>query len=136
MANRRGDVTAVLLHNEVDSFCVSILDASTVLPADAAAAILVGRAWVPGNPAGPAVVLVRNGDVIDITPMVPTVSALLESNHPVQTVRNTKVTRIGSVDKLPVNSAVEARNLVKPCLLVPVDLRAVKTYGVPSLSAC
>ncbi len=103
---------------------------STIMPTDAAAATLVGRAWVPGNPSGPSVVLVRGEDVIDITSMVPTVSELLESNQLLQTVGNAQGTRIGSVDELLHNSAADVRNPEKPYLLAPVDLQAIKACGV------
>jgi fumarylacetoacetate (FAA) hydrolase family protein len=106
------------------------LDSSTVLPADAATATLIGRAWVPGFPAGPAVVLIRDGEVIDITDKVPTVSALLENSQLVQMVRNSNGTRIGSADELIANSVVNARDPEKPFLLAPVDLQAVKACGV------
>lgn len=106
------------------------LNASIVLPTDAAGATLVGRVWVPGNPAGPSVVLVRDGEVIGIPPTVLTVSVLLENNHLVQAVRNAKGTRIGSVDELIANSVVDVRNPEKPYLLAPVDLQAVKARGV------
>ncbi len=106
------------------------LNSSNVLPADVDTATLVGRAWVPGKPAGPAVVLIRDGEVIDITPTVLTVSALLESNQLIQTVRKAKGTRICRVDELIANSAVNEKNPDKPYLLAPVDLQAVKACGV------
>ncbi|MGK2907895.1 MAG: fumarylacetoacetate hydrolase family protein [Desulfuromonadales bacterium] len=105
-------------------------NASTVLPADAANATLIGRAWVPGNPPGPSVVLVRDADVIDITSKFLTVSGLLESDQLVQTVRNAQGTRIGSVDELLANSAAGVRNPQKAYLLAPVDLQAIKACGV------
>lgn len=103
------------------------LTSSNVLPADASAATLVGRAWTP---AGPSVVLVRDQDVFDITSTASTVSALLENNHLLQTVKNARGTLLGSVDDLLSNSAVDARNPAKPYLLAPVDLQAVKACGV------
>ena len=105
-------------------------NADTILPADAATATLIGRAWVPGSPPGPSVVLVRDADVIDITSKFQTVSALLETDQLVQAVRNAKGTRIGSVDELLANSAAGARNPQKAYLLAPVDLQAIKACGV------
>ena len=108
----------------------STFNANTILPADATSATLVGRAWVPGNPSGPAVVLVRDGDVIDITPSFSTVSALLESHQLLQWVRNAAGTRLGSVDELLANTSADARNSQKPYLIAPVDLQAIKACGV------
>ncbi|MBN9039426.1 MAG: fumarylacetoacetate hydrolase, partial [Rhizobiales bacterium] len=53
------------------------LTAAKILPEDSGSALLVGRVWsdVAG---GPCVVLVRGGDLFDLTPLAPTLSALLE----------------------------------------------------------
>lgn len=106
------------------------LNSTTVLPVDAATAVLVGRAWVPGANAGPSVILIREREVIDITATVPTVSALLENNLLVQSVRSMNGTRIGSADELIANSSADIKNPEKPYLLAPVDLQAVKACGV------
>lgn len=108
----------------------STLNANVVLPTDSSKATLVGRAWIPGHNAGPSVILVRDKEVIDITSSTSTVAALLENKHLVQTVKKTNGTRIGSVDELIANSAIEGRNPEKPYLLAPVDLQAVKACGV------
>lgn len=106
------------------------LNNRTILPVDAAAATLIGRAWIPGELAGPAVVMVREGEVFDITDSAATVSFLLENNQLLQTLRNGVGTRVGSVDELLANSTADARNLEKPYLLAPVDLQAIKACGV------
>ena len=51
------------------------LDARNSLPEDGAGAVLVGRAWVPGesgNPGGPSPVLVRADGILDISGLAPT----------------------------------------------------------------
>ena len=48
------------------------------LPADGCAGTLVGRAWLPGATAGPAVVAIRDDGVFDLSDAVATMSGLLE----------------------------------------------------------
>ncbi|HEU5295257.1 MAG TPA: fumarylacetoacetate hydrolase, partial [Burkholderiaceae bacterium] len=43
------------------------LDASSCLPDDGTAGTLVGRCWLPGTNAGPAVVAVREDGVFDLS---------------------------------------------------------------------
>ena len=48
------------------------------LPSDWREATLVGRAWLPGEPAGPSPISLRsNGDVVDLAAIEPTMSQLL-----------------------------------------------------------
>ena len=42
------------------------LDPSTSLPRDGPRGTLVGRVWLPGEPSGPAVVVLREDGVYDI----------------------------------------------------------------------
>jgi fumarylacetoacetate (FAA) hydrolase family protein len=48
------------------------------LPVDAPRATLVGRAWLPGAQGGPTPVLVRDGELIDLSPVAATMSELLD----------------------------------------------------------
>lgn len=50
-------------------------DATTILPEDAGKALLVGRVHVPG--AGPTPVLLRDGDLYDLSGVMPTMAHLL-----------------------------------------------------------
>ena len=50
--------------------------ASAILPADADRALLVGRLWMPD--VGPMIVGVRGLQLVDLTPLAPTMSQLLE----------------------------------------------------------
>ncbi|MFP4899195.1 fumarylacetoacetate hydrolase, partial [Paraburkholderia sp. BR14261] len=52
---------------------------SNWLPGDVGQALLVGRVWrKAGEHEGPSVVLVRNGEVIDITASAPTTADLFD----------------------------------------------------------
>ena len=106
------------------------LDPCTILPSDESAALLVGRAWVPGNPAGPSVVVIRDGQVLDVSASVPTMSALLERTPLVATVNALAGELLGSVAELLANSGPDERDPTMPFLLAPVDLQAIKACGV------
>jgi fumarylacetoacetate (FAA) hydrolase family protein len=54
---------------------------------DLAQGTWISRAWIPGASAGPAVVLLKDGQVHDISTRVATVSALLELDDPVAYLR-------------------------------------------------
>jgi fumarylacetoacetate (FAA) hydrolase family protein len=113
------------------------LDPNASLPTDSNRACLVGRAWVPGTPPGPSVVLVDGRDVIDISRGYPTTSLLLEAVHPAQAARTAKVrgTRLGSVADLLENSSADRHDPQKPRFLAPCDLQALKACGVTFVSS-
>ena len=103
------------------------LNAKDILPIDAEQATLLGRAWLPGEEPGPAVVMINGEDVIDISGYCPTVSGLLEDlscldqcNGPI----------IGQVSDLLANSVAGKTDTNKPYFLAPIDLQAVKACGV------
>ena len=56
------------------------LDPTKCLPEDGCAGTLIGRAWLPGE--GPAVVLLREDGVFDMTRAAPTVAGLLNEPDP------------------------------------------------------
>ena len=86
------------------------LHPETILPVDAHQATLIGRAWLPEPVAGPAVVLVRGQDVIDISGFAPTVSTLLEKSGLVQELATLEGPLIGSVSALLANSSADRRD--------------------------
>jgi fumarylacetoacetate (FAA) hydrolase family protein len=101
------------------------------LPADSAAATLVGRVWLPGDPPGPAVVSVRaDGGVYDLTRLAATVSELCEAPDPAALARSPEAPRIGELAAILANSRHDRRDPSRPHLLAPVDLQAVKAAGV------
>ena len=99
------------------------------LPNDWQRATLVGRVWLPGELGGPAVVILRDGEVIDCTASYPTLSLLLDREAPLQAVRDANGTSLGSIEALLANSG-EQRDPTKPSLLAPVDLQVIKAAGV------
>ncbi len=100
------------------------------LPSDWREATLVGRAWVPGKPAGPSPVALRpNGEVVDIAGIEPTVSQLLAREDRVALARSAPGKAIGSIEALLANSG-DGRDARKPWLLAPNDLQPIKASGV------
>ena len=69
-----------------------------ILPTDHQQASLVGRVLRPGL--GASVVVVRDGDVFDITPATPTMSELFDKTNPVALARTEEGEPLGSVEAL------------------------------------
>lgn len=85
----------------------------------------VGRIW-RHEVDGPSLVVVRNGEVVDITSKeAPTMRDLLEKDDPVAFVRNQKGEVLGAVASL-----LDGTGDVGPHLLAPLDLQAIKACGV------
>ncbi|MGW6333187.1 fumarylacetoacetate hydrolase family protein [Nocardia rhamnosiphila] len=105
-------------------------DLDRVLPIDAAEATLVGRI---DSGSGPCVVVVRDGHVVDITSVFPTMSDLLESDDPVSGVRNAVGGTTWPLTEVLANSLGETDAL--PRLLAPVDLSVLKAAGVTFASS-
>lgn len=106
------------------------LEPSRCLPDDGCEGTLIGRAWVPAE-AGPSVVVIEHAGVFDISRAAPTVAGLLNGDNPLAVVQAApRDRRLGSVEELLANSAVEGRDLTAPWLLAPIDLQAVKASGV------
>ena len=107
-----------------------VLDIADCLPEDRADAILVGRAWCPGAPAGPAVVVLRGERVFDITGATATVSELMNEPEPCERVAAAVGRDIGDIAGILANSAYDVQDPSLPYFLTPVDLQAVKACGV------
>ncbi|CAN7395236.1 fumarylacetoacetate hydrolase family protein [Bosea sp. LjRoot9] len=105
------------------------LTPENTLPADAATAALVGRAWLP-DVAGPAVVVLREGQLVDVTRTFPTMRDLCEAPDPAAALKAAKGEAIGSLAEILANTPIDGRNPSKPWLLSPLDLQAVKAAGV------
>ena len=99
------------------------------LPSDGTAGTIVGRAWVPGNPAGPSVVSLREGSVFDISASAATMSDLCNHEDPVALAANEGI-HLGSIEEVLANSAYDNRADSLPSFLAPIDLATVKASGV------
>ncbi|WP_157268018.1 fumarylacetoacetate hydrolase family protein [Azohydromonas aeria] len=101
-----------------------------ILPDDALAGTLVGRAWLPGDLPGPAVVALRAEGVFDLSERFATMSTLLEEADPAAAARATPGRRVCGVEELIANSAPGTRAEGQAFLLAPCDLQVVKAAGV------
>jgi fumarylacetoacetate (FAA) hydrolase family protein len=98
------------------------LTSADILPEDAPRAVLIGRVWSDAE-GGPCPVLVRDGRLLDLTPVSATVSGLLEIDGIA-----TRLAGSGGLKDLgPLDEALAGRGLT---LLAPIDLQAVKAAGV------
>jgi fumarylacetoacetate (FAA) hydrolase family protein len=98
------------------------LESVYILPSDASDAVLVGRVW--SNAAGgPCPVLIRDGKVLDLTALSPTVSGLFEIEDLAERLATQDgLTDLGALDQYLSGEAGH--------LLAPIDLQAVKAAGV------
>jgi fumarylacetoacetate (FAA) hydrolase family protein len=95
---------------------------NAVLPADAERALLVGRVW-RADVNGPSVVVLRRGEVIDISAHAATLSGLFERADLAEIARSAPGQALG-----PVADLLAAKQGMR--LLAPCDLQAIKACGV------
>ena len=104
----------------------------TQLPQDAHQALLIGRLWMPGH--GPFVVAVTPEDVLDLSDLATTSSALLELSDAAAQVRAClaagQAKRLAGTAEALANSDETQRKADQPWFLAPCDLQAVKAAGV------
>lgn len=100
---------------------------SLVLPDDYNQATLIGRIFEPAW-GGPAVVIVRGDELVDISHLEPTVSMLLERADLPELLKNATSDRSWSLAE--VLDATLAHEYDRPHLLAPVDLQVIKAAGV------
>ncbi len=105
------------------------LTQASTLPTDGFAGTLCGRVWRP-DVDGPSVVVLRAGDVFDISRSFATMRDLCETNDPAAAARQADGERLGSLEDILANTTPEGRDPGKPWLLAPVDLQALKAAGV------
>ncbi|MFG1976814.1 fumarylacetoacetate hydrolase family protein [Nonomuraea fuscirosea] len=103
--------------------------AANALPDDAADAVLIGRIWDP-RVEGPSPVVVRDGEVIDISAEFPTVRDICELPEPAAVVSGLNGRHVGAFGDVLANTGSPARDRTRPWLLAPVDLQALKAAGV------
>lgn len=105
------------------------LNAAQVLPDDSAEATLVGRVWRP-DLAGPSIVVLREGNLIDITGSEPTMTDLINAYAPAATAHDADGEDLGPAATIIENSCPDDHDPAQPRLLAPVDLSALKAAGV------
>ena len=115
------------------------LSIARTLPEDHESATLVGRAWVPGELAGPSPVVLHAGDVYDLSRVVPTSSALLNAANPLKLVGDA-IARgwaqpVAGIDETLANTHADRRRASRAYFLAPVDLQAVRACGVTFVSS-
>ena len=100
----------------------------SMLPADVAQALLVGRVWRAG--VGPSVVVVRGGEVFDITAHAPTMADLLDHPDLLAIARDGAGESLGQAGAL-LDAAVNAPDPEAATrLLAPCDVQPIKACGV------
>ena len=96
---------------------------SLSLPQDLDRALLIGRVWRPAPINGPSVVVVRGGQVFDITRFAPTTADLFERGDAVDVVRTAPGEPLGTIHALLAGE-------LGLQLLAPCDVQAIKACGV------
>jgi fumarylacetoacetate (FAA) hydrolase family protein len=109
------------------------LDAATCVPDDGTRGTLIGRCWLPGSHAGPAVIAVREQGVFDLSARFATVSDLLDEADPAQAVQATPGRRVGALAEILRDTG--RTNADAPRLLAPIDLQVIKAAGVTFASS-
>ncbi|TDD72659.1 fumarylacetoacetate hydrolase [Jiangella aurantiaca] len=103
--------------------------AADALPDDAAESVLIGRVWDPAA-GGPSPVVVRDGELLDVSDGFPTVRDICELPDPAVVVAGLDGRPIADVAQVLANTGAAARDTTRPWLLAPVDLQALKAAGV------
>ena len=107
---------------------MSLQSASRYLPEDLDRALLVGRVWRAAPHEGPAIVAIRQGEVVDLSHHVETIADLLEHPEAAGLVASADGESLGRVETLIENSLAEPPKM--PYLLAPCDVQAIKACGV------
>jgi len=111
------------------------LTPAACMPADAARAMLVGRAWLPAA-AGPALVRVAEDGIYDLSRVAPTASALFELPDPIGAIRRARAAKpVAPLADVLANSAADANDPATPYFVAPCDLQAIKASGVTFVSS-
>lgn len=103
--------------------------AADALPDDAQESVLIGRIWDPVLE-GPTPVVVRDGDILDLSAHFPTVRDICEHPDPAAIVSEIDGPRVAGFDEVLANTGARVRDQARPWLLAPVDLQALKAAGV------
>ena len=98
------------------------------LPCDLKLAKLAGRVWRAAPNEGPAIVIIRNGNVVDISVEIDTMSDLLDRDDLAASFVNIEGKNLGMLEDLLENSINEPKK--EPFLLAPCHLQVIKACGV------
>jgi len=105
------------------------IDPAQCLPRDLDRALLIGRVWRGAPIDGPSVVVVRDGEVFDITASAPTTSDLFDRDDVAAFARSAPGEKLGSVQAL-LGASADAQSQANLRLLAPCDVQAIKACGV------
>ncbi len=105
------------------------LDRTASLPTDGTNGTLVGRVWRP-EVEGPSIIALRADGCYDVSRAFPTVRDVCEAHSPAAAIAGATGQRIGDIESILANTPEHSRNPLKPYLLAPIDLQAVKAAGV------
>ncbi|MBB5497040.1 fumarylacetoacetate hydrolase family protein [Paraburkholderia sp. MM5384-R2] len=109
---------------------MSAISPSSFLPGDLNDALLIGRVWRKTEQhEGPCVVVVRGGEVFDITAAVPTTADLFERDDAAQFARRAPGVPLGPVAQL-IEANLPGASAPAVRLLAPCDVQAIKACGV------
>ncbi|MEX3636170.1 fumarylacetoacetate hydrolase family protein [Paraburkholderia sp. BR14320] len=109
---------------------MSATSSSSFLPGDLNDALLIGRVWRKSEQhEGPCVVVVRGGEVFDITASVPTTADLFERDDAAQFARSAPGVPLGPVAQL-IDANLPGASAPAVRLLAPCDVQAIKACGV------
>lgn len=104
------------------------LDIERFLPQDLERATLVGRVADPDEDGAPCVVMLRDGQVLDITHVAPTVSDLLEQSDLSGFLHGQAGRRKWPLEDVVQNTLAQRKATV--CFIAPCDLQVIKACGV------
>jgi fumarylacetoacetate (FAA) hydrolase family protein len=105
------------------------IDPLQCLPRDLDRALLIGRVWRGSPIEGPSVVVVRDGEVFDITASAPTTSDLFDRDDVAAFARSAPGEKLGSVQAL-LGASTDEQSQASLRLLAPCDVQAIKACGV------
>jgi fumarylacetoacetate (FAA) hydrolase family protein len=108
----------------------TLMQAAATLPVDAPRALLLGRVWVPGPNGGPTLVAVRDGALVDLSALAPTMAALCAREDAVAAVRAAEGPSLGRLDDWLASTVAHGPDPAQRHLLAPNDLQVVKAAGV------
>lgn len=101
----------------------------TLLPADAGRALLLGRVW-RRDTGGPALVAVRDGNLVDFSAHAATMAELLDHPELSELVRHAPAPVLASARDVLAQALGAPPGDALPRLLAPCDLQAIKACGV------